>query len=353
VLRHCSVVFFAVAVGFCAPLSSGAAPLASRQSLDRVEVPARALVASDPQGRIAVLSQSGRELCWWRTTGAFQKCVAIASGRSSASPVILRGGESGWLACLGDGVGPPLECFVVDPRRGTIVGHLDIEDWPAFIWPGPRGWMVGLMRPQGGPAGFRELDDSGHELRVAQLPASFAKAVAAAGEAYLSWMPRPFVVQGELWAIPAGHYGLWRMDQPDAQEVTVPAPLFVTTYLVGATASPPLVAERLANMPPRIRQQFNAPRGGNNKLGPRQFSINGIRDVASLGHTAYVLVVTDPEAPEGGCRLDSWTFPEARISENHRLPGPCPRSVHPSPKGAWLRVGSRFVGFEMSLGSVH
>ena len=248
-----------------------------------------------------------------------------------------------------DRSGPPKRCTVVDTTRARIVGAFAVEDWPGPTFAGANGWVVALIAHEKGPVGFRELSDSGRTIREFPLPASWQAAVNAAGPAFPLWFPRAFCIDGKLWGIPAGHYGFWRLDERGAGEVKVPPGLVVTDHDLDVSSSSPLVQERLADMPAAMRDRML----GGGDTAPRRGSaavhISAIRDVAAFGQRVGVLAVVDPEAKDGGCRLDVWSLPASAPDLSVTVPGPCPRNVFIGSKGAWLRVGARLKWLPLAL----
>ncbi len=292
---------------------------AAGQPLATVDLTPGSLTASDGLGEIAVLATGSDRLCWWTPAGTPRGCVRLPGCRRGDSPTALRGTEGRFLACFGR-TGPPQRCFVVSTATATIVGQFEIADWPAKLFATPRGWLVVPLVPEQGPGVLREIDDSGRTRREMTLPESWQAEMRAAGVNSLAWLPRVFAAAGGVWASPVGHYGFWHLDDPSAAEAKVPVPMFVSSHTVSRSASGRVI------------------RGAELAV-----HLGDVRDVATTGNLAAVLIAVDPEALDGACRLDLWDFPSARLRGSTPLPGPCPQNVFFGTPGFWLRTSGRFT----------
>ncbi|HQT95778.1 MAG TPA: hypothetical protein PK435_14190 [Thermoanaerobaculaceae bacterium] len=244
------------------------------------------------------------------------------------APTVLRGVGDRFLACFGTQVGPPQRCTVISTTQRKVIGGFEVAEWPAKVFVATDDWLV-AGSPGDGPAPFREVDDEGRVKRRLSLPTSWMAEMAGAGRESLLWLPRIFSVAGQLWASPIGHYGFWNLDDLASVEVKVPAAMFVTSH-----------TEPLRE--PRLR-----PRTGQRS----QRVVGDVRDVASAGRLAVVLIAGDPDAPEPQCRIDVWEFPASHLLRSVPLPRPCARNVLLGRGGVWTRAGTRLVWVPLALGS--
>lgn len=275
---------------------------------------------------VGLLLADGRKLCWWSQDGRLERCAVVPGSKDGDLPTALVGKGSAFLACMGSKQGPPQRCAVIGLPGGDCLGTFAVDSWPTWIYPGQRGFIVETPGGgEGGPA-LVEVDDKGRALGMVPLPSRWRQAAASAGPLQHLWLARVFGAVGELWAVPAGHYGFWRLGTEPGGPVEVPAELFASQCQVELSAR--------ASWVDQLRSPARGQQSGT-------FAVTAVRRVAVLGHVVYVLVIVDLAAEDRGCRVDVWQLGPPRLLRSEPISGTCPAQIAAGRGGVWALIGGR------------
>lgn len=309
-----------------APFAVASVALAAASQLLVDTAAPRGTLIDNNDVAVGLLLAEGRKLCWWSQDGELVRCVAVPGSREGDQPTALVGRGSAFLACMGSMQGPPQRCAVIGLPGGDCLGTFVVDSWPTWVYPGTQGYIVQTLGPgESGPA-LEEVDDKGRPLAAVPLPPQWKQAAAAAGPQQHLWLARVFGAAGELWAVPAGHYGFWRLGAEPVGPVEVPAGLFASQCQVELSAR--------ASWVDQLRSQTHGQQSGT-------FAVAAVRRVAVRDRVAYVLVIVDLAAEDRGCRVDAWDLSPPRLVRSEPIPGACPAQIAAGRGGLWTLVGGR------------